>query len=60
MSQAICELLELDSRMLEFDFELIKSSSSSSCSRILSSRVRVFEYPTQTSCEHNLALLFYL
>ena len=59
MSQAICELLELDSRMLEFGSELIKSSSSSSCSSILSSQVRVLQYPTQTSRELNLALLFY-
>ena len=57
MSQAICDLLELDSRMLDFDSELIKSSSSSS---ILLSRVRILQYPTQTSCERNLALLFYL
>ena len=56
MCQVICELLELDSRMLEFGSELIKSSSSSS---ILSSRVRVLQYPTQTSRELNLALLFY-
>ena len=59
MSQAICELLELDSRMLEFGSKLMKSSSSSSCSSILSSRVRVLQYPTQTSREINLALLFY-
>ena len=41
MSQAICELLEFDSRILEFDLELIKSSSSLSCSSILSSQVLV-------------------
>ena len=59
MSQVICEELELDSRMLEFDSELIKSSSSLSCLSILSSRVRVLQYPTQTSHRLNLALLFY-
>ena len=59
MSQAIYEPLELNSRMLEFGSELIKSRSISSCSGILSSRVRVLQYPTQTSRELNLTLLFY-
>ena len=59
MSQAICELLELDFRMPEFDLELIKSSSSLSCSSILLSQVRVLQYLTQISLELNLVLLFY-